>query len=78
MGAMLFLSWRRATIAGLVKEDVGKDVRIAVERRIIIAQALYAIGALLCFANPYVSIAAIVVVQLNYAFAPRFGPLYRL
>jgi len=37
-----------------------------------IAQALYACGAALCVINTYFSIAAIVLVQLNYAVAPRF------
>jgi TMEM175 potassium channel family protein len=48
--------------------DVGK----AVEKRILIAQALYGIGALLCLINTYVSIGFIVLVQLNYAIAPGF------
>ena len=34
----------------------------------MIAQALYALGATLCMIHPYVSIAIIVVVQLNFAF----------
>jgi hypothetical protein len=38
----------------------------------VIAQSLYAAGAALCIINTYWSIAAIVVVQINYAIAPRF------
>jgi hypothetical protein len=53
-------------------------MRSAVERRIVIAQALYALGALLCVVNTYWSIAFIVLVQLNYVIAPRIRPLYRL
>jgi hypothetical protein len=45
----------------------------AVTRRIVIAQSLYAFGALLCLVNPYWSIGFIVLVQLNYVIAPRFG-----
>lgn len=48
-----------------------------VRGRIITAQALYAIGASLCLLNTYFSIAFIVLVQLNYAFAPRLGLLRR-
>lgn len=48
------------------------------ERRIVIAQSLYAFGALLCLINTYWSIAWIVLVQLNYAIAPRIRPLFRL
>ncbi len=50
----------------------------ATERRIVIAQALYAFGALLCVVNTYVSIVFIVLVQLNYVIAPRIRLLYRL
>jgi hypothetical protein len=41
------------------------------ERRILVAQGLYAVGAALCMINTYVSIAFIVLVQLNFALAPR-------
>ena len=46
-------------------------MRNSICSRIVIAQSLYAVGALLCFINTWVSIAAIVLVQLNYAIAPR-------
>ena len=39
--------------------------------RIVIAQALYAFGASLCVISTYWSIGFIVLVQLNYAIAPR-------
>ena len=78
LGVVLFGSWRYALRAGLVKDDTTVDMRSAVERRIVIAQALYALGALLCVVSTYVSIAFIVLVQLNYVLAPRIRPLYRL
>jgi len=71
LGAALYLSWGCATRSGLVKDDIGPDVPAAVCRRIEIAQALYAIGALLCIVNTRWSIAFIVLVQLYYALAPR-------
>jgi hypothetical protein len=37
----------------------------------MIAQSLYAFGALLCIFNTYWSIGFIVLVQLNYAIAPK-------
>ena len=40
-------------------------------KRVVIAQSLYAAGAALCFIRTWVSIAAVVLVQLNYALAPR-------
>jgi hypothetical protein len=48
-----------------------------IKRRIFVAQALYAFGALLCLINPLWSIAFIVLVQLNYVFAPRIWRLHR-
>jgi uncharacterized membrane protein len=71
LGAILFASWERATRAGVVKSDMPPEVPAAICRRIMIGQALYAFGALLCIFNTYWSIAFIVLVQLNYAVAPR-------
>jgi uncharacterized membrane protein len=78
IGAVLLGSWKYAERAGLVKDETPVEMRSAVVRRILIAQSLYAFGALLCVVNTYVSIAVIVLVQLNYVIAPRIGLLYRL
>ena len=72
LGAMLYWSWAHATHAGLIKVDTPQEVHGSICRRILIAQSLYAAGAAFCFINTWVSIAAIVLVQLNYALAPRF------
>ncbi len=72
LGATLFWSWSYATRNRLLREDLPVEVHPAVVRRIVIAQALYAGGAALCFFNPYYSIASIVLIQVNYAIAPRF------
>jgi hypothetical protein len=72
-GVLLYLSWGRAIKARLVKGDIPVEVPAAICRRILIGQALYAFGALLCVFNTYWSIAFIVLVQLNYAIAPRIG-----
>jgi uncharacterized membrane protein len=71
LGLLLFVSWRYATRAGLLQEEITHDRQCAVERRIVVAQVLYAFGALLCVFNTYVSIAFIILVQLNFALAPR-------
>jgi len=71
LGAFLYLSWRCATRGGLVKTDTPIEISKAIDRRILVAQGLYAFGALLCVFDTYASIAFIVLVQLNYAFAPR-------
>jgi hypothetical protein len=77
-GIVLYLSWRYGNLAGLVKDDISAEVRNAVERRILGAQALYGLGALLCVVNIYASIAFIVLVQLNFAVAPRIRWLSRI
>jgi uncharacterized membrane protein len=73
LGGSLYFSWTCATGLGLVKADVPADVPGAIKRRIIIGQSLYAFGALLCIFSTYWSIGFIVLVQLYYAIAPRFG-----
>jgi uncharacterized membrane protein len=72
-GVMLYWSWKHATQHELIKEETTAEVRGAICRRVVIAQSLYAFGALLCIWNNYASIAFIVLIQLNYAIAPRIG-----
>ena len=69
-GAMLYWSWSHVLRHDLVKEETAQEVRGAICRRVLIAQSLYAFGALLCVVSNYLSIAFIVLVQLNYAIAP--------
>ena len=78
LGAVLFGSLQYASRAGLMKDEITVEMCSALERRIFIGQVLYAFGALLCVINTYVSIVFIVLVQLNYAIAPRIGLLDRL
>lgn len=78
LGVMLFCTWQYAKRASLTKEVVTEEVDRATKRRIVVAQALYAIGALLCLINTYVSIIVIVLIQLNYIIAPRIKGLYKL
>jgi len=77
LGVILYVSWRYAARSGLVQAE-SEELRCAIERRILIAQSLYAFGALLCLFNTYWSIGFIVLVQLNYAIAPRFRPFSKL
>jgi uncharacterized membrane protein len=72
LGALLYLSWGRATRASLIKSDTPPEVPAAICRRILIAQSFYAFGALLCIFNTYWSIGFIDLVQLYYAIAPRY------
>ena len=78
LGVVLFASWRYGARAALLNPDAPPDIGAGVERRIVIAQALYAFGALLCAVNTYWSITFIMLVQLNYVIAPRIGLLFRL
>jgi uncharacterized membrane protein len=71
LGLTLYWSWNYATHEHLLSDDLPADIHPSVVRRIGIAQSLYAAGAALCFINPYYSIAAIVLVQVNYAVALR-------
>jgi uncharacterized membrane protein len=78
IGIVIYWSWIYAERAGLLKKEATEAVSKAVIRRIYIGQALYALGAALCIFNTYWSIGFIVLVQLNYAIAPRIGFLERL
>ena len=71
LGLVLYLSWGCVSRAGLMKDDTPPEIGRAIVRRIMIGQALYAFGAALCVFDTYASIAFIVLVQLNFAFAPR-------
>jgi len=78
LGAALLAAWRYTVFAKLTKPDMPQAMAQGVERRILIAQALYASGAALCLVNTYCSLGFIVLVQLNYAIAPRIFGLRRL
>jgi uncharacterized membrane protein len=78
LGIALLCTWRYAVRTKLVPDDLPIVTNKGVERRIIIAQALYAAGAALCLINTYWSLGFIVLVQLNYAIAPKLGILRKL
>ncbi len=78
LGVLLLVSWRCAGHSGLIRPDAPAGLRRAVERRIVIAQALYAAGAALCVVSTWLSLGAILLVQLNYVVAPRIAGLDRI
>jgi uncharacterized membrane protein len=78
LGLLLRLAWRHAVRHELLDEGVSDALRASVDRRIVIAQCLYPVGALLCVINNFWSLGFIVLVQLNYAIAPRWGVLGRI
>jgi uncharacterized membrane protein len=77
-GALLLASWRYAKRAGLVEAEVSAIIDLSMERRIFVAQALYAFGAALCLFSTYWSIGFIILVQLNFVIGPRVGILARI
>jgi uncharacterized membrane protein len=78
LGLLLLVGWRYAERARLLGKDAGPEVSRLITRRIVFAQGLYALGALLCVVSTYWSIAFIVLVQLNFAVAPRVPVLSRI
>ena len=79
-GAVLYAIWMYAERAGIVREGTPADVGRLIRRRIGIAQALYAAGFLISLlpSGTFPAIAWIVLVQLNFAIAPRVWKLHRI
>jgi uncharacterized membrane protein len=79
-GAALFLIWMYAERAGLLREGTDPHVGRLIRRRITVAQLLYGTGFLISLGpwGTLPAIAWIVLVQLNFAIAPRLGFLHRL
>ena len=77
LGLALLMSLRYADRAGLIREETTPDMRAALERRIVVYQCLYALAALTCLINTYLSIGLLVALQLNSVIAPRIGILDR-
>jgi uncharacterized membrane protein len=78
LGALLYVGWRYALAAKLVKDTITEEFAQAVEHRILVAQSLYAFGAALCFFSPFMSVAFIVGVQIWYAVAPGYRPQHHI
>ena len=78
LGVLLYFSWNLAIKAGAIREGMTAEFHQAIRRRIIGSQCLYAFGASLCFISTYASIGFIVLVQLNFALAPRIRWLSKI
>ncbi len=78
LGSALYAAWAYAERGRLIREDAHGEVSRAVRRRIVIAQSFYAVGLLLGLVNVPAGIGLIILVQLNYAVAPRLAVLWRL
>lgn len=77
LGVVLLASLRYADSAGLISEGTTDEMRSAMERRIVVYQALYVVAALACLVNTYLSIGLLVALQLNAVIAPRVWLLDR-
>jgi uncharacterized membrane protein len=75
LGLVLLASWHLAVRRGLVT-DSSASLSRAITRRIVVSQALYAVGAALCVFSTSWSLGFIILAQLNYAVG--LGPLRRL
>jgi uncharacterized membrane protein len=74
LGLLVGAALYRAHYFGLIREDTPQEFQTVFARRVVIAQAHYAFGALLCVFSNWWSIGFIVAVQLIYAIGPRFKP----
>lgn len=78
-GLMLYAIWAYAERARILREGTGPEIGAAIRRRIGIAQLLYFVGLVIgMVVGTYPAIAWIVLVQLNFAIAPRIGFLHRI
>jgi uncharacterized membrane protein len=79
-GAVLYLIWRYAEHAGLIRAGTPPEVGAAVRRRIGLAQILYGTGFLISLlpSGTLPAIGWIVLVQLNFAVAPRIWVLHKI
>lgn len=77
MGWLLYATWSYAGRAGLVR-DLSPELDRAMRRRILSGQVLYVLSLALSLLGTTWGIAAFVLVQLNFAAAPRVRWLYWL
>jgi uncharacterized membrane protein len=78
LGITLYASWNYAQHNDLLRPEVDEQTCWAMTLRILKAQLLYALGAALCIVSTTWSVAFILLVQLNYVFAPRIKLLTKI
>jgi uncharacterized membrane protein len=78
LGIAVYATWTYAERAKLIRDDSPAALLGGFRRRVIIAQSLYAVGALVGLVNVPLGLALIILIQLNYAIAPRLPVLSRL
>jgi uncharacterized membrane protein len=78
LGVAVYVTWAYALRAKLVRDDAPPELSSAFRMRIIVAQSFYAVGALVALISVPLGLTLIILVQLNYAVAPRLPILSRL
>jgi len=74
LGVTLLGSLLYGERSGLIKNEATAEVRSAHKRHLLIGQAFYALGALLCLFNMYVGASVLILAQVNNALAPWIRP----
>ncbi|MFF4808148.1 TMEM175 family protein [Micromonospora chersina] len=77
LGLMMLVSLRYARRAGLLKAEATDEVLVAQRRRVYFYQVCYAAAVALCVVNTYVSMVALILLQLASALAPPIPPFNR-
>ena len=78
LGAAVYVTFAYSERAKLIREDAPPGLLGAFRKRVIIAQSLYAVGALVGLISVPIGLALIILIQLNYAVAPKLPILSRL
>jgi uncharacterized membrane protein len=72
LGATLYVSWECAIRLNLLKAETPPELPKDVRERILTAQVLYGVGALLCVISTYLSIAFLVLLQFGTILVVMF------
>jgi uncharacterized membrane protein len=78
LGAALYVAGAYAVRGKLIRDDAPPELSTAFRKRVVVAQSLYAVGALVGLIDVPLGLTLIILVQLNYAIAPRLPILSRL
>lgn len=78
LGVALYVSLVYADRAGLMSEQTTPEMRMALRRRVVVYQCLYAVAALTCLINTYLAIGLLFALQLNAVIVPRIWILDRV
>ncbi len=78
MGALLYTSIAYAQRAGLFRAEATHEVRRALRRRIYVYQSCYLVALGLSVVNTYVSVAAVVALQVLAIASPPVPPFNRV